>query len=360
MSKPLHASLPPSGTERWFNCPGSIRLGRGMKSKETAAGIEGTLAHKYASDILIEEASLDDIPTKNMRDAVTRYVEFVGNLEDGYEGEFDYMIEEQIDLTHLGGDVWGTLDYASWQFELDLYVMDYKNGLVTVEVKDNTQLLTYALGILEKIGYNFRHLYIVIAQPRAAHAFGSIRSCRYTMEAMKKFKNILIEKIKATKKSNAPLKAGTWCQYCPAVGKCPEVVGFAQSIAKSEFSLIPYAKNAFPDLGTLTDEQLSRIVMHTRAFRAFLDGAAEEAVLRQEEGNDIPGMKLVHAPGRARWRNPDDLPTELTISKPMTITEAREQFDDLEEFIEHPEGKLITVPEADGRPLYIPAKKEFQ
>ena len=194
MSKPLHSSLPPSGTERWFNCPGSIRLGRGMKSTETAAGIEGTLAHKYGSDILIEEASLDDIPTKNMRDSVGRYTEFVQALEDSYEGEFDYMVEEKIDLTHLGGDVWGTLDYASWQVDKDLYVVDYKNGLVTVEVKNNTQLLTYALGVLEKVGYDFKYVYIVIAQPRAAHAFGAIRSCRYDMKAMKKFKEHLIKK----------------------------------------------------------------------------------------------------------------------------------------------------------------------
>ncbi len=360
MNIPKHASLPPSGSNRWFNCPGSINLSRGMTSKETAAGIEGTLAHEYASEILLEEVSVDDIPTKNMRDAVGRYIEFIQNLEDSYEDEFDYMVEGKIDLTHLGGDVWGTLDYASWQFDKDLYVIDYKNGLVTIEVKDNTQLLIYALGLLEEIGYDFRYVYIVIAQPRAAHAFGSIRSCRYTPETMLKFKDILIKKIKATKKDNAPLKAGTWCQYCPAVGKCPEVVGFAQSIARTEFSIVPYEEDAFPELNKLTNEQLSRIVMHTRAFRAFLDNAAEEAVVRQEDGQDIPGMKIVHAPGRARWRDPDNLPTELTIAKPMTITEAREQFDDLEEFIEHPEGKLITVPEADGRPLYISAKKEFK
>lgn len=331
-----------------------------MKSTETAAGIEGTLAHKYGSDILIEEASLDDIPTKNMRDSVGRYTEFVQALEDSYEGEFDYMVEEKIDLTHLGGDVWGTLDYASWQVDKDLYVVDYKNGLVTVEVKNNTQLLTYALGVLEKVGYDFKYVYIVIAQPRAAHAFGAIRSCRYDMKAMKKFKEHLIKKIKATKKDNAPLNAGTWCQYCPAVGKCPEVIGFAQSIAKTEFSVVPYEENAFPELRKVTNKQLSRIMTHIRAFHAWLDAAAIEATARQQDGQDIPGMKIVHVPGRARWRDPDNLPTELTISKPMTITEAREQFDDLEEFIEHPEGKLITVPEADGRPLYISAKKEFR
>lgn len=361
MSKiPKHASLPPSGTERWFNCPGSIRLSKGMKSVDTVAGLEGTLAHEYASEILLEEAVVNDIPTKNMRDAVGRYTEFIQNLEDGYEGEFDYMVEGKIDLTHLGGDIWGTLDYASWQFDKDLYVVDYKNGLVTIEVKNNTQLLTYALGLLEEIGYDFRYIYIVIAQPRAAHAFGSIRSCRYEPKDMLKFKDYLIERIKATKKTNAPLKAGKWCQYCPAVGKCPEVVGFAQSIAKTEFSVIPYKETTLPELSEITNEQLALIMTHVRAFKAWIDNVSIEAASRLEEGHELLGMKLVHAPGRARWRDPDNLPTELTISKPMTITEAREQFDELEEFIEHPEGKLIAVPEEDGRPLYISAKKEFE
>jgi CRISPR/Cas system-associated exonuclease Cas4 (RecB family) len=359
--KPEHASLPPSGTNRWFNCPGSIRLGRGKKSKETAAGIEGTLAHKYASDILLEEDKLSSIPTKNMREAVERYVEFVWNLEDSYGDEFGYIVEKKIDLTHLGGDVWGTADYASWEVGKDLYVIDYKNGLVTVEAKDNTQLLTYALGVLEKIGYNFRHVYIVIAQPRAAHVLGPIRSCRYTMDAMKKFKDILIEKIKATQKKNAPLKSGTWCQYCPAVGSCPEIVGVAQDIARSEFSdVVVHEEDVLPAIDAITDDQIARILTHKKALLAWLDAITVEAAERLETGSIIPGLKLVRSVPRARWIDPDNLPTELTIVKPMTITQARDEFDDIEDLIERPDGILIAAPDVDGRPPYVSAQVEFK
>ena len=355
-----HATLSPSTSERWFACPGSIRLSKGKRSTSGAAALLGTEAHEYASEILLENQTVEDIPEVEMRRAVERYIEFIGNLEDSYEGEFDYMIEDQVDLSHLGGDVWGTLDYASWIEGKDLYVIDYKHGIVTVEAKDNKQLLIYALGLLEKIGYDFKYVYIVIAQPRAAHTFGSIRSCRYTIEAMQKFRKILKKAIAATKKKDAPLHAGAWCQYCPAIGGCPKVVKTAQNIARIEFNDgFDTGENKLPVLDSISDDQLTKIVEHIKMFKSWLEGCELEAVRRLDTGKKLGELKLVRSPGRARWRNPEDLPPELTVSKPMTITEAKAQFDDIEEFIERPEGKIVAASSEDGRALYISAKTEF-
>ena len=115
-----------------------------------------------------------------MRTAVERYVTFIADLEGGYPDEFEYLVEEKVDLRHLGGDCWGTLDYASWVVGKDLYVCDYKHGLVTVEADNNKQLKIYASGILEDVGYDFEYIYLVIVQPRAAHVNGVIRSQRVT------------------------------------------------------------------------------------------------------------------------------------------------------------------------------------
>ena len=359
-----HAVLSPSTAERWFNCPGSLGLSRGKRSVSGPAALLGTEAHEYASEILLENIELDAIPDDDMRKAVDRYITFILDLEAGYEGEFDYFIEDKVDLSHLGGDCWGTLDYASWIIGKDLYVCDYKHGIVTVEAKDNKQLLTYATGVCEKIGYDFRYIFIVIIQPRAAHVSGQIRSCRYPPESIKKFRDkALIPAIKETKNKHATLSAGAWCQYCPAIGYCPEIVGEAQALAKIEFDdSLPVAdkgEDSLPQIKGITDDQLTRIVDHSRAFRSWLDACNEEAVLRIKKGSDLAGLKLVRSPGRARWRDPDNLPTELTIAKPMTITEAKQQFDDLEEFIERPEGKIVVVSSEDGRALFISPKVEF-
>ena len=357
-----HASLSPSSAERWFKCPGSIRLNRGRRSVSGAAADLGTLAHEYAANILSEECGIDDIPDEDMRRAVSRYIGFINDLEDGYPEDPNYLIEEQVDLQHLGGDCWGTLDYASWNIGQDLYVVDYKNGVVPVEVKDNKQLLTYATGICEKVGYDFRYIYIVIVQPRAAHINGEIRSCRYPPESIKRFRDKgLIPAIKRVKAKHATLAAGTWCQYCPAIGNCPEIVGTAQSLAKIEFGEGPTpTEEALPALDSITDDQLALVIDHTRAFRAWLDGCMDEAVCRIADGKELNGLKLVRSPGRARWKNPEDLPTELTIAKPMTITEARKYFDDIDDLIERPEGKIIAVSDKDGRALYISPKVEFE
>ncbi len=356
-----HARLSPSTAERWFNCPGSLRLSRGKRSTSGPAAIVGTEAHEYASEILLEKSKLGDIPDNDMRSSVKRYVTFVEDLEEGYGGEFEYLVEERVDLSHLGGDCWGTMDYASWVVGGDLYVCDYKHGLVTVEAQDNKQLKIYALGILEEIGYDFEYIYLVIAQPRAAHVNGPIRSQRVTPAHMKVFKTKLKEAIEETKNENATLTAGSWCQYCPAIGHCPEIVGTAQELARIEFAdSVSGTKSGLPSIDAITDDQLARIVDHTRAFRAWLDGCAEEAVERIERGSTLAGLKLVRSSGRARWKDPDNLPGTFTRRVPKTITECREEFDDIEEYIERPEGKIVAVGEEDGRALYISAKVEFE
>jgi len=356
-----HARLSPSTAERWFNCPGSLRLSRGKRSTSGPAAIIGTEAHEYASEILLENNNLEDIPDDDMRQSIKRYVEFVENLEESYGGTYEYLVEEQVDLSHLGGDCWGTMDYASWVVGEDLYVCDYKHGLVTVEAQDNKQLKIYALGILEDIGYDFKYIYLVIAQPRAAHVNGPIRSQRVTPAHMKVFKTKLKEAIEETKNENATLAAGSWCQYCPAIGHCPEIVGTAQELARVEFAdSISGTKSGLPSIDAITDDQLARIVDHTRAFRAWLDGCAEEAVDRIGKGSVLAGLKLVRSPGRARWKDPDNLPTEFTKVVPQTITECKREFDDVERYIERPEGKIIAVSDDDGRPLYISAQIEFE
>ena len=359
MSK--HATLSPSSGTRWFNCPGSINLIGGRTSKSGPAALLGTEAHEYASEILLEKQDLADIPDDNMREAVTKYVEFVGNLEEGYESEFDYMVEELVDLRHLGGDCWGTLDYASWYVGQDLYIVDYKHGIVPVE-PDTHQLKIYALGVLEKVGYDFRHIYCVIVQPRAAHTLGPIRSKRYTPVNFKAFRSTLKAAIKETKNEHATRESGEWCQYCPAIGYCPEISTVAQDIAKVEFAdCSPGELVGLPDERSVTDNELAVILRHDKAFRAWLDACGSEAVERLEKGNTIGGLKLVRSSGRATWRAPDKLPKKFTTKKPITITEARAKFgSEVEQHITRPPGSIRAVDEADGRPEYIAAQVEFK
>lgn len=357
-----HADLSPSGTERWMHCPGSIKLSRGRRQTSGKAAIEGTIAHEWGESILREESELADIPDEDMRLAVTRYVEFISDLENGYEGDFEYLLEERIDLRHLGGDCWGTLDYASWQIGKSLHVIDYKNGLVLVEARNNRQLLTYALGICEDIGYDFEYIYLVIVQPRASHAMGPIRSWRIPPSSLKEYKKILKKAIKETQNEHANLESGAWCQYCPAIGNCPEIVGTAQELAKIEFDdpVAVEPSTALPAIEIITDSQLSLIIEYSRAFRAWIDGCQNEAILRLETGRDIPGLKLVRTPGRSRWKEPDSLPTEFTRVVPKTITECRKEFgQEVEEFVERPEGNIVAAPQEDGRVEYISAKQEF-
>ena len=49
MTLPAHSRLGASTSERWFNCPASVRLSDGIPSRESPYAAEGTLAHEHGA-----------------------------------------------------------------------------------------------------------------------------------------------------------------------------------------------------------------------------------------------------------------------------------------------------------------------
>lgn len=271
----VHAILGASSADRWFKCPGSIRMSKGMPNRSSRYAQEGTVAHHLCelsldSDVaphwfigqwLDSKGNLtDDAPEEtedenlafeideDMADAVSMYTNYIcEEIEKvGKEypsGKLHTFLEKGFDLSRLYPGMFGTNDYSIFVEGEILIVIDYKHGRgKVVEAKNNPQLLYYALGAILEIckdrGTLPKIIRTVIVQPRAAHRDGPIREWDYTLDEVIAFSEELVAAAIRTEDPNAPLVPGeSQCFFCNGKARpCPAVFERAQELALQDFT----------------------------------------------------------------------------------------------------------------------------
>lgn len=301
-----HATLSPSGWARWSVCPGSVLAepapGAGGSS---AYADEGTAAHwvleqalssKYvmgfpqalAAPYLGQRVDVADegeeprliTVDQEMVDYVQEVIDYVDERVAFYRqwGPVTVYPERRVNpAVFIGSDnCAGTEDvsiHSNWGVE----VVDLKYGRgVVVDAHDgfepNGQLMLYLLGDLASVpgyygdaakekGYHYR---ITIAQPRAPHADGPIRSYEILADEVDLF-------IAQTREAVAQIEAGAahrvasekGCRWCPAKATCPEHHAFVGQVLGA-----PIASWSFDDLAqwttrppeSLEDDEIVRIL----------------------------------------------------------------------------------------------------
>lgn len=158
-----HAILSPSSSKRWMTCPGSVALAANIKDESSSYAEEGTCAHWVAENILRgtfseSEAVGRKCPengvevTPDMVRDVMRYVTQVRDIVAATGGTL--YLEQKLPIGQWTGEVGakGTAD-AVIDAGDELIVIDLKFGRgVEVEAEENSQLMLYALGALDKFG----------------------------------------------------------------------------------------------------------------------------------------------------------------------------------------------------------------
>src|SRR6202034_1016723 len=178
-----HSVLGASSSERWLECPGSIRLSEGMPNSSNKYAREGTAAHEVASTCLLSgkdaismlgktiTVEKEEIEvTEDMCEAVQIYLDAVRKVIDEYEFEdFDLQVEVKFDLSHIYKGMFGTCDAVGYLPAIrKLAVFDYKHGWVSVDSEKNPQTMYYALGALTgKHNRPVEEIELVIVQPRS-------------------------------------------------------------------------------------------------------------------------------------------------------------------------------------------------
>ncbi len=198
-----HARLSPSGSKRWFACPGSLALEAAFPNTSSEYSDSGTAMHEVASICLTGGNNASEFEFEpifvNDEGEPQRTVEFTHAMAETVQGYVDTVralavgnemhVEQRVEFSRF---VYGTYecvdgsrivppDFES-QFgtadailliddldtgETELFLIDLKTGFKFVEAENNTQLLLYALGAWDKFkaGRNITRVRCGIYQP---------------------------------------------------------------------------------------------------------------------------------------------------------------------------------------------------
>ncbi len=258
-------TLSPSDAHIWLHCPYSEYLSDLVPSyvleksdasykKIKIAGKQGTVAHKvvemilkksfmpdeYARDFHQNEANglyddirqwflhcdgdsrmdiaheEDELYSSNMEGYGYRFLDLVKKeydelIEDGFNPMI--QIEKAIDCSDFACNCHGTPDvYIVGKRRLT--VIDYKYGKVSVDAKDNPQLMIYALGVIENYKAllpELEEVRLIVYQPRK----GGEKVWNTTVDEMIEWgKHNLYPASKKATQPNPEPHYGEWCQNC--------------------------------------------------------------------------------------------------------------------------------------------------
>lgn len=224
-----HHKYGASGAHRWTNCFGSVQLSdKAPKPVESKYAIEGTNAHTCLETILKAHIAKKPVstaikflegtyPKKMVQTAKEVYERVIARMTPGAI----LLAETKVELPGVG---FGTIDVGIIEEWGTLTVLDLKYGKgLIVDPENNIQALYYAIGLALKFDYAFEDVNIIIDQPRGYHKDGPVREWKTSVENLKDTHIALVEAVNECEKPNPKLKAGGWCQFCPASSICPEI-----------------------------------------------------------------------------------------------------------------------------------------
>lgn len=398
-----HAILSASGSHRWLNCPGSIRMSEGIPSKSSVYAEEGTAAHAIAERCLRTgddpaiwigrvvrilprgETSVlqrgakpkpgqpEYLVTDEMADAVRVYTQTV--IADlAARPSARLRVEHKFDLSPVFPGLFGTNDASVGEPWARLAVYDLKYGAgVPVEVKDNPQLLYYALGAYGLDDY--AEIEMVIVQPRARHADGPVRRWLISDVDLAAWRDgVLLPGCHIAADPDAPLNPGDWCKFCPALPVCGAVKEHTQAIVKSSFEPV-----MLPPPEKLTVAELARVLDGEDLIKKWLSEVSTYAQEKLEAGEPVPGYKLVAKKSNRKWGDAEAAERALTayvdrfpIYEPQCIRSVSQIEKDMKKakidpekalagLVEKPDAGVTIAPVSDRRPAVdvTPVKDSF-
>lgn len=271
------------------------------------------------------------------------YVDYVSDniVQAGVEHGGTWL-EQRFGLEALNPpfDAGGTADAVHhFAEQRRLEVVDLKSGAGVVDVRENPQLRTYALGaLLANPGLPVDTVTMTIVQPRVAHRDGRIRSETIAVADLLEWTTDLLAAMHRSKvaadhyeqaRHNAVslddwarlwLKPGK-CVFCPALPTCPAIRKQASDLAGIWFEdgAAARPKNA-PD--TLSPEALAQTLGALDQIEAWIAAVRVYAKHQVESGVEVPGYQLTDTHGHRKWAGVE----ELTIARLYDLGIAEDQI----------------------------------
>lgn len=329
-----HATYAPSAAHRWLKCPGSIAMSEGISETPSVFAAEGTAAHQLAEACLrggfdadrfeghaINIHAAEPYPVRGLKadgvsifevademiDAVQVYLDVCNELRET-STEFD--IEQRLDMSDILPGTFGTGDTVAYnEPEQRITIVDLKYGKgVAVEVEENEQELTYALGVAQRYhNRGVREIELIIVQPRAPHRDGPVRKWRTDVVT-------LYEHAIAMQKAagETHLRAGEWCKFCKAAAFCGELRRRALEILGAEEVGGEIVKMSDPQKVPFKDWRQEQGEINL--VKDWLKRREEYAHSEALAGRLPPNAKLVNKRAIRKWRDEDEAVETLKLA----------------------------------------------
>ncbi len=398
-----HALLSPSSAVTWMNCPGAPSLYKDMPEETSEYAEEGTQAHALAEQAAINEFS-DDAADRadltgdpEMVDCAVAWAECLRKVtEPGLmrgmqhtSTRRSWKAEQAVNISHITGNPTdtGTCDFCALVVGGWLVVADFKYGRgVPVQCEENPQLMTYASALVRSLRQHVHRVRLVIFQPRLSR---EPQVWETTVEHIDEFAAAAKAKAERAMKlvgaealTTDDLCPGeAQCRFCRAKPVCPALRQKVADETRADFEIVP--TESAPTVPALvvpeTGEALSRALPWLETIEKWCDAVRKAAMSQLEQGNQVPGFKLVAGRrGPRKWlagaeerlkamRLRHDVIYEDKLVSPTVAEKAAKagiigarQWKALQAFITQSDGAPTIAYEWDKRPALASVRDDFE
>ena len=251
-----------------------------------------------SSDLMEAENPTENLTYYNeeMEDCANGYAAYVlEQMEAAKQTCSDpvVLIEQRVDFSRWVEGGFGTADCIILDDGV-VNVIDLKYGMTPVEVKNNSQAMLYALGVLNDYGmlYEFETFNLHIYQPR----INNISTWAISRSELLQWSEYVRVRALACLDVNAPrIPSEAGCHWCKAKATCPALTAHVEKVIGAEFD----------DLTLPPVEQVNvkAILDNKKLIEQFLTAVEEYAFDTIESGKEVLGYKVVEAITHRRWKD---------------------------------------------------------
>lgn len=251
-SERKHSKYSASGSDRWFECQGSVALSEGLPDKDSIWSIEGTKAHEVLEQIFLAARALKatrmghvsfprTVPLEMVQHGLNA-ANFILNLHEKNEAS-ELLIETRISLPFIHPEMFGTFDGAVVDHFGTLHVFDYKYGAGHAVSpgsvkKPNLQMVFYGLGLAYRYNWNFKKVRLWIVQPRIKGYDGPV-FLEMSIAELKSYVKVFTQAVEKVEKNPKQFAEGSWCHWCKAKAVCPLKQGAKLEKTRAAFLMNP-------------------------------------------------------------------------------------------------------------------------
>jgi hypothetical protein len=291
-----------STAKRVIACPASVKLVQQIPSKDipNEHADRGTLLHNVIAEVLEYDLHPEEcLGTKYNDQVLTEELideklnpALAAFKEVGFDVNADnYMVETRVGFGDFLPGVFGSTDILG-RIGNRAIVLDWKFGDgVLVSAEENEQLLFYAAAAMrtDEAKWVFEgatEIECIIVQPP------EIRRWVTTPQRVALFEQELRRAVHESHSEAASMAMGDHCRWCAAKPICPKMTGQVERVLQTKLQALPIDQIA------MQLEQADTIESYIKDLRAL-------ATQMLENGQTVPGFKLVAKRGTRQWTSED-------------------------------------------------------